>query len=380
MLHPIKLTDRQCEDDLFALIGWQRKILQYAISHERFRDDTFRAFMGDDFFIWFEESRNNGVKDQKKAFNKFQQHLNALAKCEVTAKQTILNDFEHDQDFCFHLDDPDFVFAFSPEISPAHEEAKVCLNAFYEFLNWGFPPTLIPSDRTFYRQNIVQSYLEQNPILLKVCPCCDNSWPEPDQASKTPYTLEHFFHKKEHPSICLHPFNLIPMCRVCNRRRDDKDVLSPTGEFDLSMDQIFHPLERPVRNYVQLEFRSRRLEPELMNFVNLPTRIDDWQIAINAYEDIYEIPSRWQVSWLEIQTVANNAIYYALQALQRAGVSVSRDQFGQELDKITETLMHDYGRYQYPAGRWLAWAKTNYLDALYAAHVEPESRKLYASR
>ncbi|MCL4266662.1 MAG: hypothetical protein KJ069_25950 [Anaerolineae bacterium] len=367
MLHPLNPPDRQCEDDLFALIELQRKTLTYALNHNQFGFDTFRIFMGDDFFDWFEDGRNNGQRDQKKAFNNFHQNLIALTKFDAAKKQTILDDFDHDQNFYFHLDDHDFMFAFSPVISAAHENAKACLNSFYEFLSWGFPAILMPSGRVFYRQDIVQSYIDRNPILVKVCPCCDNSWPEPDRAHKTPYTLEHFFHKDEHPTICLHPYNLIPMCRVCNGRRGKKEMLSPKDDIDLSIDQIFHPLERPVRKHADLEFRSRRLEPEIMRFVNLPTRIDDWQIAINAYEDVYEIPSRWQANWREIESAASNAISYAIQGV---GVPVSRIRFGQELDRIVETFMRDYGRYQYPAGRWLIWAKTNYFDALYSAHVE----------
>lgn len=370
MLHPLNPPDRQCEDDLFSLIEWQRKMIVYARDHTQFQLNTFRQFMGDDFANWFEASRTNGQQDQKKAFNNFQQNLNALAKCDLSQKQMVLNDFEHDQNFYFHLDDPIFMFAFSPQISTAHEKAKICLNSFYEFLTWGFPGCLMASHCDFYRQDIVQNYLDQNPILLSICPCCDNSWPEPSRANKTPYTLEHFFHKEEHPTICLHPYNLVPMCGVCNGRRGNKEMLSPTGNVDITINQIFHPLERPVCNYAQLEFRSRSLKPELMSFVNLPTRIDDWQSAIDAYEAVYEIPSRWRASWSEIENTASQAILHALQASFRIGGPISRERFSQELELIERTLMQNYGRYQYPAGRWLAWAKANYMEKLYEAHVK----------
>lgn len=367
MLHPLNPPDRQCEDDLFALIEWQRKMLTYARDHAQFQLNTLRQFMGDDFTDWFEDSRTNGQRDQKKAFNNFQQNLNALAQCALPQKQMVLNDFELDQNFYFQLNEPNFIFAFSPQISLAHEKAKVCLNAFYEFLTWSFPGALTVSHCDFHRQDIIQSYLDQNPILQSVCPCCDNSWPEPNRANRTPYTLEHFFHKEEHPSICLHPYNLIPMCSVCNGRRGNKEMLLPDEVTELTINQIFHPLERPVRNYAILEFRSQRLEPEIINFVNSPIRTDDWQPAIAAYEAVYEIPSRWKMNWSAVAQTANNAIYHALLGVQ---APVSKIQFSQLLERIEAKLMQDYGRYQYPAGRWLAWAKTNYLDQLYGAHVE----------
>lgn len=370
MLHLLNPPDRQCEDDLFALVEWQRKTLLYARDHDRFRSNTFRSSLGDDFADWFEDSRRNGHGNQRKAFNNFQQNLNALAKCDLSDKQMVLDDFEHDQNFYFHLDDPDFIFAFSPSLSVAHDKAKVCLNAFYEFLTWEYPAALVASQRDFHRQDIVESYLERNPTLLSVCPCCDNSWPEPSRANRTPYTLEHFFHKDEHASICLHPYNLIPMCGVCNGRRGNKDVLSPTEEEDLSIDQIFHPIERPVRKYAHLQFRSRHLKPEIMNFVNLPTRIDDWQTAIDAYEAVYEIPKRWETNWNEIQRTAFSAIQYALQALQHDGAAIDQALFGQQIERIIETFMQDYGRYQYPAGRWLVWAKQHKLEHLYEILVE----------
>lgn len=106
MLHPLKPPDRQCEGDLIALIAWQRKTLQYARDHTQFLRDTFRQFMGDDFVDWFEDSRRNGHKKQKTAFNKFKQSLEDLVKCDSNQKQMVLNDFEHDQDFYLHLDEP----------------------------------------------------------------------------------------------------------------------------------------------------------------------------------------------------------------------------------------------------------------------------------
>jgi len=378
MLHPLKPVDRQCEDDLFSLIEWQRKTLLYARDHGQFGSDTFRDFMGNAFADWFEESITNGQKNQKKAFNNFKQNLNALAKCTPEQKQTVLDDFEHDLEFYLHLDDPDFKFAFSPGISEAHEHAKICLNAFYEFLTWGFPDSLTQSGRVFHRQDIVQSYLDQNPILETVCPCCDNSWPEPTRRNGTSYTLEHFFHKEEHATICLHPYNLVPICTVCNNRRGNKEMLDPTETESLKINQIFHPIDRPAREYAQLEFRSRQMQPEMMYFANSPKRIDDWQTAIEAYRAIYDIPDRWQANWQQIQHTANSAIRFALQGLPQ----VNEEQFEQELSRIVKVFMpdkggKDYGRYQYPAGRWLIWAKDNYFNELYEAHVV--SRRIQAS-
>jgi hypothetical protein len=382
MLHPLKPVDRQCEDDLLALVDWQRKTLTYACTHDQFRSNTFRTFMGDAFADWFEESRTNGHDKQEKAFNKFQQELTALVKCVPTQKQTVLDDFEHDLDFYFRLDDPDFMFAFSPDISEAHNKAQVCLNAFYEFLTWEIPGALTKSGHNFHRQDIVRSYLEQNPILLAVCPCCDNIWPEPTRTNNTSYTLEHFFHKEEHATICLHPYNLIPLCNACNSHRGNKEMLCPTGNADIAISQIFHPIERPAREYAQLEFRSRHLQPEKLFFVNSPKRIDDWQAAIEAYQAIYDIPGRWQTNWKQVQNTANSAIRYAVQGLQSGSGSITQEQFEHILNTIVKTFMpdkgeQDYGCYQYPAGRWLTWAKENYLCDLYKAHVV--SRNVHAS-
>lgn len=366
MLHPLNPPDRQCEDDLFALIEWQHKVLLYALHHNSYSLSAFRASLGDSFADWFEDCRTNGQKDQQKAFNNFQQNLNALAKSDPITKQTILDDFDHDQQFYLCLNDPGFLFAFSPTISVAHDNAKVCLNAFYEFLTWGIPDDLLPSRRRFHRQDIVESFLAQNPFLKYICPCCDNSWPEPRKAGQTPYTLEHFFHKEEHSSICLHPYNLIPVCGVCNGRRGNKEMLSTVTGASLTIDSIFHPIERPAREYVQLEFRSQRLQPDIVYLMNSPSRIDDWQTAIDAYETIYEIPSRWKAAWTQIESIASSEIY---RALSMATFPVSTSEFRQLLETIENDLATTYDRYRYPAGRWLAWAKQNHFDLLYNAHV-----------
>lgn len=373
MLHPLNPPDRQCEDDLFALIEWQRRVLHYALCHSSFSLTTFEASLGVDFVNWFENCRRNGRRDQQRAFNNFQQNLNDLAKSDPTTKQTILDDFNHDQQFYFCLNNPKFLFAFSPTISTAHDNAKVCLNAFYEFLTWGIPDVLLPSGRSFHRQDIVESYLAQNPFLKFVCPCCDNSWPEPRKAGQTSYTLEHFFHKEEHSSICLHPYNLIPMCSICNGRRGNKEMLSTATGASLTIDSIFHPIDRPARNYAQLEFRSQRLQPDIVYLMNSPARVDNWQTAIDSYETIYEIPSRWKTAWTEIESVASSAIHYALSAITSP---VSASQFRQLLETIENDLAETHGRYKYPAGRWLAWAKQNHFDLLYDTQVRARELNL----
>ncbi|MEM7118486.1 MAG: hypothetical protein AAF614_39050 [Chloroflexota bacterium] len=359
MLHRLSPPAVQVEENLFALVGRQRQLLHFACSHTDYDEGAFRSELGDSFADWIQAGRHSCLLDDFKQ----------LISCATVDKRLVLADFNHDQKFWEQSDSATFQFAFSPSKTAAHQHAKECLNAFYKSLN--SLARLLPVPQQFKRKNVVDGYIATNPFLARICPCCEGDWSEQVSRSQTPYTLEHFFHKGEHPTICLHPYNLIPMCDVCNSRRGNKEMLhSETGTY-IGIDKIFHPLLRPAIECVELQYYSIDLnKPEKLKFVNLPTQLDDWSEAIEGYNFVYEIPKRWQERWNEIDgiiatqvRVALNAHYYSQQS------PISRIDFERILSGIILGLNKSAARYHYPAQRWLTWAKQYKLQDLYEAHV-----------
>lgn len=372
MLYPINPLETHYQNDLLGLAQWQRRMLVYLRSVAVFDMTTLRSNLGADFADWLNSSLLTTNKKQKRAFNRFKQAMEQYARRDGGEKQTVIDDFDHDQTFAANLNNSRFIFAFSPDLSQTHELAKTLLNAFYEFLTWEIPGVLLPSGANLHRQHLVENYIAQNPLLRSICPCCDNRWPEPQQSRGTSQTLEHFFHKEEHATICLHPSNLIPICYICNGRRDNKEALAPSATTTLTIDEIFYPLERAAIDYAELKLRGPLLhEPAQFIFENSAARTDDWSNAIAAYEDLYEIPSRWKARWTHIIPVATRAVQYALRS---QATPIDARAFNQLVTDVIRDMEHDDTYYRYPARRWLMWARDTHPNALFADMVDRVTR------
>lgn len=359
MLHRLKPPTESVESNLFALVDRQRQLLDYARRHNTYNEQLLDAELGHSFASWLTARRQNDLLEA----------LKQLIICSEAEKDDVLNGFDHDQEFWAPVDESLFQFAFSPTKTKAHEHAKKCLNTFYKSIPSLAP--LLPSPQQFRPEDIIEGYIATNPFLKLLCPCCDGSWPEQAGRERTPYTLEHFFHKDAHPTVCLHPYNLIPVCGVCNTRRGNKEVLESDSEKSLGIHKIFHPLFRPAKEYVELQYYSRGLNPERLQFVNLPTQLDDWREAIEVYDLVYEIPKRWQGQWHQIDEVIGIQIRAGLQGyLSREQPPISLSDFEGIISRIIKDLKEPPGRYQYPAHRWLEWAKQYRLENLYEAHVK----------
>lgn len=360
MLHRLNPPTAQIEDDLLALVERQRQLLTFACNHDHFDESALRVTLGDQFTEWI--LRHSDLRN----------FLTHLLSCAPADKAEVLADFDHDQEYWAQLNDSTFQFSFSPNKSDAHQYAKECLNCFYTLINSS--ARLLSPPRQFKRADIIDGYIQENLFLKQICPCCDGNWPEKPGRNDTPYTLEHFFHKEEHPTICLHPYNLVPMCDVCNSRRGNKEVLESAPGIQVGVHKIFHPLFRPAKENVELQYYSPDLRPERLQFVNLPTQLGDWSEAITVYDRLYEIPQRWQERWDEIDSVISMQVRTALEAhkyMQQTPPTLI--DFERLLGGVINALNEHNGRYQYVAQRWLVWAKQYYLERLYEAHVTVRS-------
>lgn len=367
MLHP--LNPPACISELNHLIDWQKKVLEYARDHSRHDWSTFRSVLGDDFTDFILNNQNLSG-NWGKAFRRFEQDLSRLVKCPRQDKQKVITDFNHDQTFFAHLDDLNFTFAFPHSISDAHKEAKNCLNAFYEFLSVGYPHALVPTHvgSLFRKQDVVVGYKQTNEFVEYVCPCCDSQWTDTPGGNEEGYTLEHYFHKKMYPSICLHPFNLVPMCSGCNSRRGEKDALNPDPSLRLLYTEIFHPIHRPVRNHAELTYQSTANGRELMGFTDLPGQSSSWADAIDAYGLLYEIPDRWQTLWKRVEQRIDRSLKACLRHFELEGKSLNVALFSTAIDRAIIDLEENFEHFNYPAARWLRWAKQHKFQDLCAMY------------
>lgn len=94
-----------------------------------------------------------------------------------------------------------------------------------------FPPNEVEEIKKLYTQKMVKhnsggrKYYDILMSNASICPICGFG---------TPTELDHFIPKSLYPQLCITPSNLIPICRDCNKNKDDAFSKN-------YMDLPFHP-------------------------------------------------------------------------------------------------------------------------------------------
>jgi len=372
MLHPLNPPCSRRE--LGFLIGLQRKTLEFSCTFKTYNDADYARFVGVDFVTWL-NSRRHTTLDQDKSVRKFFRDMPGLLRCDPALKNQVLSDFIHDQSFYRFFTDPTFHFLFAPSKSPAHAETTKILIYFYDFLGIaGYPAKvmshILGSVKGFCKNDVVEGFEATNPGIQYVCPCCDNAFTDSGNGNAKGYTLEHYFPKSLYPSICLHPYNLIPMCSKCNDVKGQNDPLSPKDHYNtlhtVSYADVFHPIYRPVRSIAELLFRSTS-GGEVMYFASKDS-LRPLNPSITAYELLYDIPPRWKTLWKRVDKRVDDEIKRALKSLAR-GQAIDPGLFDRVLQVAIEELENQCGSeyLSYPAFRWLSWARINKFTDLYSS-------------
>lgn len=373
MLHPLEALPTEVETKLLALVDRQQELLEFAVntsSNTRLLRDhgsydfteaaetLLRSKLGDNFTDWLSLVEYTGIRI----------NLERLVGHSKADKESVLRDFDHDQAFWLD-DDPSFRFAFDPRKSAAHGAAKGCLNPFFERF-FGFE-LLLPDGTGFRKREIYDGYVSKNPTIDRVCGFCDGSMKrDRPKRQRKEYTLEHFFHKELHPSICMHPYNLIPCCDVCNDLRGEHEVLEVDGRA-LALGEIFHPLLRPARENVELRYYSDDLQPEELEFMRI--HVEAWESAISVYSKLYRIPERWLEMWTDIDSVVSGRLRGLIESHRTSGNDeISFNDFEKMVHAAIRSLQGYAYRFEYPAHHWLMWARNDSrrLELLYRSHVE----------
>ena len=271
MLHP--LNPPNCMSQLNTLISYQRQTLEYARNQTQYSDTSFCGALDTNLVQWLLQRKASGLKDDK-VVRAYFDSLASLIGRPVTERQQVLQDFDADQRYADHFSVPSYQFVFRSDKSSAHGHAAKCLIAFYEFLGIAGYPAGVAGAKALSKADLVQGYKATNPWIEYICPCCDSQFVDTPGANPEGYTLEHYFPKAIYAAVCLHPLNLIPMCVKCNKRKDVLDPLLPDATQPSSrvpFDEVFHPIERPVRKNADLGFFPSPTGREDMRFVSLRT-------------------------------------------------------------------------------------------------------------
>jgi hypothetical protein len=169
---------------------------------------------------------------------------------------------------------------------------------------------------SFGRQEFLKEFMNENSNLY-VCPVCDGS-AYYTMVHDVIYTdIDHYLPKSLYPHFSCHPYNLIPICLICNERiKGKRDPLSGPNNQRRRLHEIFLPYrEKPglgYSTYVEAGFDKGENDEQRLYFKKLvpyeeasdlqseeslvfnASNLDNLQKTIDALADVYEIPQRWE--------------------------------------------------------------------------------------
>lgn len=191
-------------------------------------------------------------------------------------------------------------FGAERNILPYQKGAKDFLIAFYEQLDSGVDTNLFvynpQQHRKYKREHFFVAYEGTNPLQY-VCAICDEHRPITILRDSHFSDIEHYFPKSVYPHLACHPYNLIPICKICNSAHSDRDPLTPTnGGARRVIGDVFLPYRNEaVRLHGAVKFDwSSPKSPALSIQARQISQNNTFSAKVEAFAEIYDIPNRWQ--------------------------------------------------------------------------------------
>lgn len=232
---------------------------------------------------------------------------------------------------------------------------------FYDSLEDGLSARLFRDDRKYGRQDYFQEFVNRNGGQY-VCAICDESSfrtisKKPDGAPHFHSDIEHYFPRSIYPHLSCHPYNLIPICKFCNQAlHGDKDPLDNNGRSRRNLGDVFLPYRQGAladSGSLRIVWDDEQLALQLVG------RRESVELGrkLEALQDIYDIPGRWQQKRDEIGDHLWRRIRnFLADDVEVADVFDSVDQIRRKLNRLLAYIHEDLGRdpLSFPTLWWLA--------------------------
>jgi hypothetical protein len=183
-------------------------------------------------------------------------------------------------------------------LSPWQKAGADFLCRFYDDLcsSAGLPEYLFsaPAASAFGRQEFLREFVIGNGSL-SVCAVCDESGYRTNLDNVIYADIDHYFPKSLYPHFSCHPYNLIPICHLCNSSiKRDSDPLQGRGK-RLKLDDIFLPYHGDglgTQTYLQITLKK---PPAVIRLGKLKSQTPtDLRQKLAGFGHIYQIPARWR--------------------------------------------------------------------------------------
>jgi hypothetical protein len=238
-------------------------------------------------------------------------------------------------------------------ITPWQKAASDFLIGFYEKVlrevgsprrrNPGFPAYIFSDNNpsSFGAQEFLTAFKAANSKLF-ICPACDESKYSTNTNNAIQTDIDHYLPKSKYPHLACHPYNLVPICPICNQRikRESDPLTYQRNRLGTrrKLEDIFGLYRDPGlwnQTYLEVSLKSQitltqigLLKPK--GGLNVGEKIDDLQ-------ETYRIPERWNKQVNEIEPY----IYRKIEALLKV-FPISFDDSQTLLDCFDYSLSKDY--------------------------------------
>jgi hypothetical protein len=238
-------------------------------------------------WIWRVEGRRENLKEFAKGIKEEKLHL--------------VSRLRHEIQLLFEDPPIGYVDIVEAPKDSWQEKGVKFLRKFYDDLSKSKLPECLFSEldaKDYNRQTFLKDYLEKNNIL-QVCPICDESGSYTSSNGNIYTDIEHYLPQSLYPHFACHPYNLIPICHLCNSAiHGDEDPLQPDKN---------NPRNRLQLQNIILPYRGlslgavTRLDIKLDNTAQLAAfrklistdKQNDYKTQIETLDRIYKIPGRW---------------------------------------------------------------------------------------
>lgn len=265
------------------------------------------------------------------------QRMKTIAGFSAVTKAAILESFDHDRGFAQNFDPASQQPRFLRGHSTLNEGRDIVYRFFESFydpaLYRGYSIVVDGQQVLFDRDKYLEEFKRANPHV-SVCPMCDGGLDAPE--------LDHYYPRAQYAYLSCHPYNLVPICGVCNGfgGKRTKVPLNLKSQDDQYADW-FHPYLRPAYGLFSIEFvkpPKEKTTPVL--------RSDDpyTQIRLDNLTNLVDLRARWRKALINDY---KSCLKMIGKIRQNTGNSLSEDNLCTELANQAEWISNDVGNHAF---------------------------------
>jgi hypothetical protein len=316
MIHEVHLSKVTCER-LTDVLVLQMSLLDYALSVTRVDKDLCARYLDERVrfrgrgqqiakWIWDAKTRWEPLQDFVECFESQDEE----ARSEEHRRKREWYELLSAEAWALLVDPTIKIELYRKDKAPNWQQQGVkFLERFYVDL---CSPAKLPSylfsepgAGDFGRQEFLDEFVKANETLY-VCAACDESSYFTIVEGNIRTDIDHYLPKSLYPHFSCHPYNLIPICKLCNQtsikgNKDPLEALTSNGD-RLSLADIYLPYRRPglgTKTYLQVRLVKPGEDQREVDWVKLeklvPRDASDLSInrLIEVLEAVYKIPNRW---------------------------------------------------------------------------------------